>query len=58
MADKSFLVQNEEGHIATVIARSDRAAAKKYAHENRLPRGYQLRVKQRGVGGWSDWRVS
>ena len=59
MADKMFLVRRPDGTIATVVARSAPAAARRLANEEGVQHGERLRVKQRGSSDdWEEFRVS
>jgi len=53
-----FLVRRPDGTIATVVARSDRAAVRKLANDEGIRHGETLRVKQRGSDDdWEAYRV-
>jgi hypothetical protein len=58
MADVMFLIQGEGGRLATVVARSARAAATQYMRSRGVRVGVHIKVKRRGSGDpWEEFIV-
>lgn len=58
MADIMFLVRRPDGTIATVMARSTRAAARKVANDDNIRYGERVKVKRRGsLDEWEEFQV-